>query len=79
LDARIRKERSGKQNWYLIYSHATALKAGENGTFGTLEVLGPEHEFSLVDGNLHPLPIVDTIIKELNGRIVNYMAYQSKV
>jgi len=36
-----------------------------------LEVLGPEHEFSLVDGNLYPLPIVDTMIKELNGRIVN--------
>jgi len=42
-----------------------------------LEVLGPEHEFSLVDGNLYPLPIVDTIIKELNGRIVNYVKLKS--
>jgi len=38
-----------------------------------LEALGPEHEFSLVDENLYPLPIVDTVIKGLNGRIVNYV------
>jgi len=42
-----------------------------------LEVLGPEHEFSLVDGNLYPLPIVDRVIKELNGRIVNYVRLKS--
>jgi len=45
--------------------------------FGTLEVFGPEHEFSLVDGNLCPLPIVDTVIKELNGRIVNFVKFKS--
>jgi len=39
--------------------------------FGTLEVLGPEHEFSVVDHELHPLPIVDKIIKQIHGRIVN--------
>jgi len=42
-----------------------------------LEVLGPEHEFSLVDENLHPLPIVDMVIKELNGRIANYARLKS--
>jgi gamma-glutamyl:cysteine ligase YbdK (ATP-grasp superfamily) len=42
-----------------------------------LEVLGPEHEFSIVDENLHPLPIIDTVIKELNGRIVNYVRLKS--
>jgi len=42
-----------------------------------LEVLGPEHEFSLVNENLRPLPIVDTVIKELNGRIVNYVRLKS--
>ena len=42
-----------------------------------MEVLGPEHEFSLVDGNLHPLPIVDMVIKELNGRIANYAKLES--
>jgi len=41
--------------------------------FKTLEVLGPEHEFSLVDEKLQPLPIVDKVIKELHGRIVNYV------
>lgn len=39
--------------------------------FGTLEVLGPEHEFSVIDQKLHPLPIVDKIIKQIHGRIVN--------
>jgi gamma-glutamyl:cysteine ligase YbdK (ATP-grasp superfamily) len=48
-----------------------------NVTFGTLEAFGPEHEFSLVDENLRPLPIVDMIIKELNGRIVNYVKLKS--
>jgi len=39
--------------------------------YGTLEVLGPEHEFSIVDEKLTPLPIVDKIIREVHGRIVN--------
>jgi len=39
--------------------------------YRTLEVLGPEHEFSIVDEALRPLPIVDRVIKELKGRIVN--------
>jgi gamma-glutamyl:cysteine ligase YbdK (ATP-grasp superfamily) len=39
--------------------------------YGTLQVLGPEHEFSVVDEKLMPLPIVDRVIKDLHGRIVN--------
>ena len=39
--------------------------------YGTLEVLGPEHEFSVVDQKLQPLPIVDKIIRQIHGRIVN--------
>jgi len=39
--------------------------------YGTLQVLGPEHEFSIVDENLTPLPIVDRVIREVRGRIVN--------
>jgi gamma-glutamyl:cysteine ligase YbdK (ATP-grasp superfamily) len=39
--------------------------------YGTLQVLGPEHEFSVVDEKLQPLPIVDRVIKEVHGRIVN--------
>jgi len=40
--------------------------------YGTLQVLGPEHEFSVVDEKLQPLPIVDKVIKNLHGRVVNY-------
>jgi len=39
--------------------------------YRTLQVLGPEHEFSVVDEKLQPLPIVDKVIKEVHGRIVN--------
>jgi gamma-glutamyl:cysteine ligase YbdK (ATP-grasp superfamily) len=42
-------------------------------TYRTLEVLGPEHEFSLVDVSLKALPIVDKIIKDFNGRVVNFV------
>jgi gamma-glutamyl:cysteine ligase YbdK (ATP-grasp superfamily) len=41
------------------------------GTYKTLEVLGPEHEFSLVDEELGVLPIVDKVLKDYHGRIVN--------
>jgi gamma-glutamyl:cysteine ligase YbdK (ATP-grasp superfamily) len=39
--------------------------------YGTLQVLGPEHEFSIVDEKLQPQPIVDKVIKDLHGRISN--------
>jgi len=39
--------------------------------YGTLQVLGPEHEFSIVDEKLAPLPIVDKVIKDIHGRVVN--------
>ena len=39
--------------------------------YGTLQVLGPEHEFSVVDEKLQPLPTVDKVIKGVYGRIVN--------
>jgi gamma-glutamyl:cysteine ligase YbdK (ATP-grasp superfamily) len=39
--------------------------------YGTLEVLGPEHEFSLVDEELKARPIVDQVIRVLGGRVVN--------
>ncbi len=39
--------------------------------YGTLEVLGPEHEFSIIDEKLTPLPIVDKVIRDVHGRIVN--------
>ncbi len=39
--------------------------------YRTLQVLGPEHEFSVIDEKLQPLPIVDKLIKHVHGRIVN--------
>lgn len=36
-------------------------------------MLGPEHEFSLVDDRLKALPIVDRVIKDVRGRIVNFV------
>ncbi len=39
--------------------------------YGTLEVLGPEHEFSIIDEKLTPLPIVDKVIRDVHGRLVN--------
>ncbi|MEM2879544.1 MAG: glutamate-cysteine ligase family protein [Candidatus Bathyarchaeia archaeon] len=44
-------------------------------TYRTLEVLGPEHEFSLVDENLRALPIVDKVIKDVHGRVVNFVEF----
>jgi gamma-glutamyl:cysteine ligase YbdK (ATP-grasp superfamily) len=42
-------------------------------TYKTLEVLGPEHEFSVVNEKLEVLPIVDKIIKDYYGRLVNFV------
>jgi len=43
--------------------------------YGTLQVLGPEHEFSIVDQKLTPLPIVDQVIRGVHGRIVNCVRF----
>ena len=42
-------------------------------TYKTLEVLGPEHEFSIVNEELKPLPIADQVIKDFSGKIVNFV------
>ena len=36
-----------------------------------MEVLGPEHEFALVNDELEALPVVDKVIKCFHGRVVN--------
>jgi gamma-glutamyl:cysteine ligase YbdK (ATP-grasp superfamily) len=51
----------------------TKYNEEEKNTYKTLEVLGPEHEFSLVNEELKALPIVDKIIKDVHGRIVNFV------
>jgi gamma-glutamyl:cysteine ligase YbdK (ATP-grasp superfamily) len=42
-------------------------------TFKTLEVLGPEHEFSIVNEELTPLPIADKVIKGFCGKTINFV------
>jgi len=42
-------------------------------TYKTLEVLGPEHEYSIVNNELEAMPIVDKIMKDFHGRIVNFI------
>ena len=41
--------------------------------YETLEVLGPEHEFALVNDELAALPIVDEVIRCFHGRVVNFV------
>ena len=38
-----------------------------------LEVMGPEHELSIVDDELRALPIVDKLIKAYSGKIVDFV------
>ncbi|MEM2117688.1 MAG: glutamate-cysteine ligase family protein [Candidatus Bathyarchaeia archaeon] len=55
-----------------MFQKQVRLKKG-TATYKTLEVLGPEHEFSIVNEELKALPIVDKIIKDFRGRIVNFV------
>jgi gamma-glutamyl:cysteine ligase YbdK (ATP-grasp superfamily) len=40
-------------------------------------VLGPEHEYSLVNKDLKPLPISDKIIKDYCGKVINFIELPS--
>ncbi len=44
--------------------------------YKSLEAIGPEHEYAVVDEEFHPLPIVDKVIKHLSGRIKNTVAFE---
>ena len=50
-------------------------RSRKQGRYDTLEVFGPEHEFSIVDEILNPKPIVDKIIKKFCGRIQNNVVF----
>jgi gamma-glutamyl:cysteine ligase YbdK (ATP-grasp superfamily) len=58
-----------------LYSHLRRCLNKKRGvaTYKPLEVLGPEHEFSLVNDELKPLPMVDKVIKDFSGRITNFI------
>jgi len=42
-------------------------------TYKPLEVIGPEHEYSIVNKDLQALPISDKIIKQTCGKILNFI------
>ena len=42
-------------------------------TYKPLEVLGPEHELSIVNDDLKALPIADKVIKDYCGKLVNFV------
>jgi len=55
----------------IINFEQTRAAKGNVTTYKTLEVLGPEHEYAVVDEELRPLSIVDRIIKDVCGRTAN--------
>jgi gamma-glutamyl:cysteine ligase YbdK (ATP-grasp superfamily) len=64
-----------KINCTFICNSQPLLKGAGANTYKTLQALGPEHEFSVVNQDLKPLPIVDRILKDLHGRIVNSVEF----
>ncbi|MCX8177868.1 MAG: glutamate-cysteine ligase family protein [Candidatus Bathyarchaeota archaeon] len=61
------------ENISLYFGSIDLDKREDVNTYRTLEVLGPEHEFSIVGEDLKPLPIADKVIKDFHGRIVNFV------
>jgi carboxylate-amine ligase len=57
----------------LSYKKSEHTKKRGTHTYKTLEVLGPEHEFSLVDNELKALPIANKVLKDFHGHIVNFV------
>jgi hypothetical protein len=61
-----------KTNCTFISNPQTSIPEKEGTTtYKMLQVLGPEHEFSIVDEKLTPLPIVDKVIRAVHGHLVN--------
>ncbi len=58
---------------YNRFQDSHRAKERKHHTYKPLEVLGPEHEFSMINEELKPLPIMDKVIKDFHGRIVNFV------
>jgi carboxylate-amine ligase len=58
---------------YSILGHCFSGRRAD--TYKTLQVLGPEHEFSIVNDELEALPIADKILKDFHGRVVNLVEF----
>ena len=52
-----------------LYYRRDARETKNLAPYKTLEVLGPEHEFSLVNNEMRPLPIVEKVIDDYYGKI----------
>lgn len=57
----------------MLYYKRYELALRKTFPYKTLEVLGPEHEFSLVNSEMKPMPIVEKVINEYYGRIANFI------
>jgi gamma-glutamyl:cysteine ligase YbdK (ATP-grasp superfamily) len=63
-----------KINYSLYWHLKIRLKEKSvNKVYKPLEVLGPEHEYSIVNQDLQALPISDKIIKQYCGKIINFI------
>jgi gamma-glutamyl:cysteine ligase YbdK (ATP-grasp superfamily) len=60
-------------NYVNIRIQKSDVKKGAWRTYKPLEVLGPEHEYSLVNQELKVLPISDKIIKDYCGKTINFV------
>jgi gamma-glutamyl:cysteine ligase YbdK (ATP-grasp superfamily) len=60
-------------DFYTIVVSRKAMQRVRHSTYKPLEVLGPEHELSIVDAEMKALPISDKVIKDYGGKIVNFV------
>jgi gamma-glutamyl:cysteine ligase YbdK (ATP-grasp superfamily) len=58
---------------YITRLNENLQQKEEPSTYKTLEVIGPEHEFSIVNGDLKALPVTDQVIKDYCGKIMNFV------
>ena len=61
--------------WLLLALYYKRYARASRGliSYETLEVLGPEHEFCLVDSELKPLPIVEEVINEYYTKLASFL------
>jgi len=62
-----------KINYNLFIKPISNLQKEGSNTCRTLEILGSEHEFSIIDEQLKALPIVDKVMKGFHDAIVNFV------
>lgn len=58
---------------FIFQLSTSTMQKRSQSTYKPLEVLGPEHEFSLVNEELRALPIVDRVLRDFHGHLVNFV------